>query len=192
MLTAEKRALREKLLRRLDALSDAYIAEAGAKMTALVTSCPVYQGSRALFIYVSTAREPDTAGMIGDALRSGKAVYVPKCLPGGRMKAIRIKSRADLSPGFAGILEPVDGLPEVSPSPGEIDLAIIPCAGAARDGRRLGRGGGYYDRFLAETRAVRFCLCFEKLLSGDIPTAAHDVRMDYIATENEIIRCGGA
>ena len=189
MLT-DKRALRDALLRRAGLLSGEYLAEAGVRMTALVTSCPVYLESRALFIYVSTAREPDTAGILADALRSGKAVYVPKCLPGGQMRAIRIETRDDLNPGFAGILEPSEGLPEASP--GEIDLAIVPCAGAARDGRRLGRGGGYYDRFLAETRAVRFCLCFEKLLSGGIPTDAHDVRMDYAATENEIIRCGGA
>ena len=189
MLT-EKRALRDELLRRLEALSGEYVAEASARMTALVTSCPVYLESRALFIYVSTAREPDTAGILADAWCSGKAVYVPKCLPGGHMRAIRIESRDDLSPGFAGILEPAEGLPEAPP--GEIGLAIVPCVSVARDGRRLGRGGGYYDRFLAETRAVKFCLCFEKLLSGDIPTAAHDVRMDYAATENEIIRCGGA
>lgn len=190
MLTAEKRALRAALARRAEALGGEYIAEAGARMTALVLNSPVYLKSRALFVYVSTAREPDTAGILAEARRSGRAAYVPKCLPGGRMKAVRIESRADLSPGFAGIPEPADGLPEAAP--GELDLIIVPCAGAARDGRRLGRGGGYYDRFLAQTRAVRFCLCFEALLSGDIPAAAHDIRMDYIATENEIIRCGGA
>lgn len=190
MLTADKRALRDQLLRRAGGLSGEYIAEASAKMTALLLRCPVYRESRALFVYVSTAREPDTAGILADAWRSGKAVYVPKCLPGGHMRAVKIESRADLEPGFAGILEPADGLPEALP--GGIDLAIVPCAGVARDGRRLGRGGGYYDRFLAETRAVKLCLCFEKLLSNDIPTAAHDVRMDYIAIENEIIRCGGA
>lgn len=189
MLT-EKRALRDALLRRAEALTGDYIAEASARLTALVTSCPVYRESRALFVYVSTAREPDTAGVIEDAWRSGKAVYVPKCLPGGHMKAVRIESRGDLTPGFAGILEPAEGLPEISP--GGIGLAIVPCVSVTKDGRRLGRGGGYYDRFLAETRAVRLCLCFEKLLSNDIPTAAHDVRMDYAATENEIIRCGGA
>lgn len=189
MLT-EKRALRDKLLRRAEALAGEYIAEASAKMTALVTSCSVYQESRALFIYVSTAREPDTAGVLADALRSGKAVYVPKCLPGGHMRAVRIESRDDLRPGFAGILEPADSLPEADP--GAIDLAIVPCVSVARDGRRLGRGGGYYDRFLADSRAVKLCLCFEQLLSDDIPTAAHDVRMDCAATENEIIRCGGA
>ena len=189
MLT-EKRALRDALLRRAEALSMDYFAEASARMTQLLLRCPVYLESRALFLYVSTAREPDTAGILEDALRAGKAVYVPKCLPGGQMRAIRIESRDDLKPGFAGILEPAEGLPEAAP--GDIDLAIVPCVSVARDGRRLGRGGGYYDRFLADSRAVKLCLCFEKLLSGDIPTAAHDVRMDYAATENEIIRCGGA
>lgn len=190
MLTADKRALRDALLHRAAALSGDYIAEASAHLTALVLRYPVYLESRALFLYVSMAREPDTAGILADALRAGKAVYVPKCLPCGHMKAVRIESRDDLSPGFAGILEPADGLPEAHP--GEIDLAIVPCVSVARDGRRLGRGGGYYDRFLAETRAVKLCLCFDELISGDIPTAAHDIRMDCAATETEIIRCGGA
>lgn len=190
MLTADKRAFRETLLRRAEGLSGEYIAEASAGMTARILRCPVYLESRNLFIYVSTAREPDTAGILEDAFRSSRAVYVPKCLPGGRMLAVRIGSRAELKPGFAGILEPPDGLPEAPP--GELDLAVVPCVSVTRDGRRLGRGGGYYDRFLAQARAVKFCLCFDKLLSGDLPAAAHDVRMDYACTENEIIRCGGA
>lgn len=189
MLSTDKKAFRDALLRRAEALRGEYIAAASARLTGLVLRCPVYLESRSLFIYVSMAREPDTAGILGDALRSGKAVYVPKCLPGGRMRAVKIESRDDLKPGFAGILEPADGLPEASP--GAIGLAVVPCVSVTRDGRRLGRGGGYYDRFLAETEAVRLCLCFEKLLSGDIPTAAHDIRMDYAVTENEIIRCGG-
>ena len=59
-----------------------------------------------------------------------------------------------------------------------------------RKGKRLGHGGGYYDRFLAAGRKpVTLCLCFEALLSDSVPTEPHDVPADYLATEEGIFSC---
>ncbi len=63
------------------------------------------------------------------------------------------------------------------------NMAIIPCAGAAADGRRLGRGGGYYDRFLAQYTGDALLLCRERLLCPDIPQETHDIRVPAVVTE---------
>ena len=67
-----------------------------------------------------------------------------------------------------------------------IDLALVPCMSVTRDGRRLGHGQGYYDRFLAGRPCRTLCLCYEALLCEDVPTDENDVRMDAVVTERGI------
>ena len=64
------------------------------------------------------------------------------------------------------------------------DLILVPCVAAAMDGRRLGHGAGYYDRFLAGRGAKTFCLCFGRLLREDLPAGPEDIRMDAVVTED--------
>ena len=75
--------------------------------------------------------------------------------------------------------------------PEDIDLAIVPCVGAAADGRRLGRGGGYHDRFLARYTGSALLLCREKLLCPDIPREAHDICMPAVITEKGRLGAAG-
>ena len=93
---------------------------------------------------------------------------------------------AVLRPGAYGISEPPDNAPAVPPEC--VDLAIIPCAGAAADGRRLGRGGGYYDRFLAQYKGARLLLCPTATVLNGLPCDAWDARFapEEILTEKGI------
>ena len=91
----------------------------------------------------------------------------------------------DTENGKYGILEPVDTCEKISPK--EIDLALIPCLSCSRDGRRLGYGGGYYDRFLPLcTRAVKLAAAFELQRAAAVPIDSFDVAMDAVATELRI------
>ena len=83
------------------------------------------------------------------------------------------------------------GIPEPCGTPGtkEPDLIVVPCVCASPEGKRLGHGAGYYDRFLSESRAFKMCLCYESLLLSDLPVNETDVRMDMIVTEERLIRC---
>ena len=83
-------------------------------------------------------------------------------------------------PGAYGIPEPSGG---EAVEPRTIDLALIPCMAAARDGTRLGHGAGYYDAFIRNTRMVKWCLCFEALLLNDLPADPWDIAMDAVMTE---------
>lgn len=69
-------------------------------------------------------------------------------------------------------------------------LALVPCLAASRDGVRLGRGGGYYDRFLAHYKGAGLLLCPEALLLDDLPCDDWDARFapENILTEKGILR----
>ena len=172
---------------------------ADAAITAHILSSELYRSAGSVFCYVSMPGEPDTCHILEDALRTGKEVYVPKCLPGGRMLAVRIRSLAELAPGMLSIPEPVGFRDANCAAARQPDLILVPCVSVTREGIRLGHGGGYYDRFLAEAsgqaakndgprRPVTLCLCYEALLAEDLPADVHDVPMDWVVTESGIIR----
>ena len=69
--------------------------------------------------------------------------------------------------------------------PEDIDFAVIPCVAAAFDGRRLGHGAGFYDRYLEKTKCPAAVLCFSPLVTEDIPTESFDVKADMVITDAE-------
>ena len=119
--------------------------------------------------------------LLEQILADGKRLCVPLCTSPGVMECREVPDLAVLRPGAYGISEPPDNAPAVPPEC--VDLAIIPCLGAAADGRRLGRGGGYYDRFLARYTGDALLLCRERLLCPDIPQETHDIRVPAVVTE---------
>lgn len=67
-------------------------------------------------------------------------------------------------------------------APDEIELVIVPAVAYDRKGNRLGRGKGFYDRLLAETRATKIGVGYEFQLLDELPVEPHDVRMDIVIT----------
>ena len=182
-LFQEKKRLRREAAEIISGFSPDALKEAGEKITERVLSSPLYRQAASFFVYVSTDREPDTRAIIEDAWKAGKAVYVPKCYGQGRMDAVRVFGWHDLAPGAYGIPEPV-AVPADRPFP-SIDLAVVPCVRATLDGKRLGHGAGYYDRFLRAHPMPSLCLCFHALLLDDLPTEPWDFPMDAVITEEE-------
>ena len=179
-----KKQLRKETRARLMALPDAYIREANEKIRENLLAWERYRRAKAVFSYVSVGREPDTRRLLSDALAAGKRVYVPQCGENGEMRAARIRGLDQLSPGRLGIPEPMNGAEYARPE--EIDLIVVPCVAASREGGRLGHGAGYYDRFLEKTQADTVCLCYEKIQREDIPMTALDRRMDWLADETGV------
>ena len=125
---------------------------------------PEYRSAGAVFCFVSAGREIDTRPILEQTLADGKMLCVPLCVADGIMELRAIRDLKELFPGAYGILEPPADSPALSPD--QIDLAVIPCVTCSREGRRLGRGGGYYDRFLAHYRGAAVLLCRERLLAA--------------------------
>lgn len=133
--------------------------------------------ARRIFCYVSYGWEPETGELIRALLRLGKEVAVPRCRDDGTMDAILIRSMEDLKPGMYGIPEPAAD--RESCSPGSIDLALVPAMALSPEGKRLGKGGGYYDRYLPKLCCPAWGISF---FECPVPAEEHDVRMDRCFT----------
>lgn len=82
------------------------------------------------------------------------------------------------------ILGPADDAPEAHP-----EVILIPGLGFTESGVRLGRGKGFYDKYLSHYRGVKIGICFSLQLEEMLPSEEHDVNLDYIVTEEKIINC---
>ena len=177
-ISLQKKQLRREIAAKLRALPAEVRAEQSTRIQSAVLASPEYQNADRIFLYIAMPTEPDTRGILARALADGKRVFVPKCLDRGEMLAVRIHGMDDLKPGAYGIPEP-QTLSETA-EPSALDLILVPCVAASPDGRRLGHGAGYYDRFLSRTPAATLCLCFPAALLPFIPTDANDIRMDRV------------
>ena len=181
-LHAEKARVRREVREASAALPESYLRDAGRRIAAAVTALPDWKEAQVIMAYASMPREPDTAEIIREALKDGKTVLLPRCADDRRMEAFPVRDLSELKEGRMGIPEPPDApAGEKIPQP---DLILVPCVAAAMDGRRLGHGAGYYDRFLAGRGAKTFCLCFGRLLREDLPAGPEDIRMDAVVTED--------
>ncbi|MGN0974785.1 MAG: 5-formyltetrahydrofolate cyclo-ligase, partial [Gemmiger sp.] len=164
MTKQQARAAAKALRRTLD------MPALGAQMADRLFALPVWREAQAVFAFASLPDEPDTTPILYRALAEGKCLYLPRCLPGpgGRMETAAVHSPGELRPGRYGIAEPA-GPAAALPHSGT--LMLIPCLAADRQGTRLGRGAGYYDRFLAESRAgdPRLLVCPAALIFDALP-----------------------
>jgi 5-formyltetrahydrofolate cyclo-ligase len=186
-LEERKKALRQEI-KAAAALDEGYTKEADLEIFSHVAGLLEYEQAGTLFCFVGTSGEIDTVPILEDALRKGKRVGVPKCTARGIMEVREIRSLGDLEAGKYGILEPGAEAPVIQPE--EINLAIVPCMSCSHDGRRLGYGGGYYDRYLVRTRAVKAVICRERIMRADIPVEPHDQLMDMVISEHGVRRLG--
>lgn len=185
-LKREKQELRKQIKKKISELSIAYCKSADEKIRKHALALPEYKNAEVVFCYVGTKDEINTTPMLQEILESGRKLGVPKCISKGVMKVYAITSLDDLEEGAYGIMEPKNYCEEIPPQ--KIDLAFVPCVTCNKKGDRLGYGGGFYDRYLSQTDARRVILCREKILLSEIPTEEHDLRMEVVVSEEEIVR----
>ena len=148
----------------------------------------LFRSAETVFTYCSVNDEIDTRAFMRACLDRGKVLCVPRCeKERGIMTARRIHTEAELCPGKYGIPEPPANADCVSSE--KIDLCIVPCLAIDLSGRRLGYGGGYYDRFLRLVSGKTAALCAESRIMQAIPHDAFDVPCDLIYTERRILIC---
>lgn len=184
----EKKLLRSEIRAAEKQLSPAYRCASSASINACLLSLPEYRAAETVFAFVGTAHEIDTAQLLQDALRSGKRLCVPLCTGPGIMELRCLSSLEDLTPGAYGIPEPKASCPAVDDD--EVDFAVIPCLSCDRKGRRLGKGGGFYDRFLSAYRSTAVLVCQERLMREEIPTESHDCVIPLVVTEKGLYEDG--
>ena len=161
-------------------LDPAYREEASRSITGQVLALPEWQRAKTVMAYVSMPAEPDTKELIKAALDDGKTLLLPRCTDRSLMEALPVTDMNTLVPGILGIPEPPAAEGSDVPEP---ELILVPCMAATPNGIRLGHGAGYYDRFLAERRGMKVCLCFRRLLRADLPAEDTDVPVDMVITD---------
>jgi 5-formyltetrahydrofolate cyclo-ligase len=140
-----------------------------------------------LVAYVAQRGEIDPSGVVDAALALGKSVYFPRVVE-SEIQFLEA-SPGDLRPGAYGILEPRDGQP-LSRSQSAV-LFLVPGLAFDHEGRRLGRGGGHYDRTLAlHAYGFRAGLAAETQLSPGLPCDPWDQPVDVVVTERRLVWSG--
>ena len=185
----EKQQLRATIRRLSAQLPFRYREAADRAIARHLLALPEYRSAGAVFCFVSAGREIDTRPILEQTLADGKMLCVPLCVADGIMELRAIRDLEELFPGAYGILEPPADSPALSPD--QIDLAVIPCVTCSREGRRLGRGGGYYDRFLPKLSENCTILAagFDcQLVGSPLPHDATDYRLPEIWTPSQQIR----
>jgi 5-formyltetrahydrofolate cyclo-ligase len=177
---ADKAPLRESFLARRRARPKAARASAAAAVTtALLRGLA---GARTLAAFVPEETEPGYGRLPAAYTQLGARVLLPVVPQEGRQLTWAVDT-GRLGPGRFGLLEPLG--PRLGPTAiGAADVVVVPALAVARDGIRLGRGGGYYDRALAHARpdAVLVALVFDDELVDELPAEAHDRRVTAVVT----------
>lgn len=184
----EKQQLRKRIRAAERELSPAYKARSSAEICAHLAAMPEYQAADTVFCFVGTAREIDTRAFLEDVLRRGKRLCVPLCVGDGLMDLHHITSLEQLRQGAYGILEPAPETPVVPVD--AVDFAVIPCLSCDHAGKRLGQGGGFYDRFLSGYRSAAVLVCREQLIREELPVEPHDCPIPWVMTEKGLYEDG--
>jgi len=183
-LREAKRAMRIAVIEQRDALPPAERAAASQAIAARIVALPEFAAAPSVLLTLPFRSEWDTRLVASAALAADKALLVPRVDPVARVLSLhRIESLTDaVVPGYRGIPEPRAEAPHASPN--DVAFALVPGVAFDGRGRRLGYGGGYYDRLLPllPRAAPRIAGAFEVQLVDTVPAAGHDLAVDMIVT----------
>lgn len=184
-LREAKQILRARIVGLRDALDAGTRTRASAAIAGTVASLESFRRAHTVLLFASFGSEWQTRPVLEGALALGKRVVLPRVDRSARV--LRLQRVADLgrdlAPGVFGIPEP---LPRCETVPhADIDWVLVPGLGFDRAGRRLGYGGGYYDRMLPTlpARAPRVAAAYSIQVVDEVPSAPHDVEVDALVTE---------
>lgn len=180
-ITAEKARLRRQALDWLAALSPPERIAGDESLFRRFLALPQVAATRTILLYHGMDTEPDTVRLLSPLWDMGKQVCLPRCLPGNQMEARLVQRDSTLVRHPYGMLEPGPDCPLIPPD--QIDLVLVPGLAFDRSGGRLGRGGGYYDRWLAGFSGITAALCRDGLLMEAIPRLPHDLGVNLVVTE---------
>ncbi len=186
MTVEPKRAIRAEVRARRRDLGPAARAGASAVICRTVLQQPELTGATAVHVYLSTPQEVDTSLVVATLLLEGVRVIVPVMVE-RRMVAseLAIEDLDDMGADHMGLPVP----PELRPVPdGWWDVVVAPLTAFDRTLARIGQGGGYYDALLAAVPRPAVGVAFACQEVPVVPTEPHDVRLDAVVTELEVVR----
>jgi 5-formyltetrahydrofolate cyclo-ligase len=186
---SDKLIIRRQLKERLAAMPESDRQTKSLAAANFLSASPEFAAARIVMLYLTAAQEIDTAPLALKCWQSGKTVVVPKVSWNQRrMLPVEITSlQTHMTTTGPGVREPVSG----QPMPVNlIDLVIVPGMGFTAKGHRIGRGMGFYDRFLAQPNfiGVSCGYGFEEQVLSELPVLDHDMPLSMLCTDRGIRR----
>ena len=173
----DKKELRKKIRELKRAMTTEQIDSASARLGELFLACPQYKEAKTIYGYLPYNQEVRTVPMLEQAIKDGKRVAVPKCY-GDEMRFIYMDDLTQVENGYANIPEPIADGPVADD---KTALVLMPGMAFTKDGKRMGYGGGFYDKFLErEPNHPTIALCYEFQLLDHLDVEAHDIPVDEV------------
>ena len=173
----DKTVLRREIREKKCAMTEQEIVLRSEKLGALFAASKAYQNAKTIYGYLPYNQEVRTVPMLEQALKDGKRVAVPKVY-GDTMRFIYIDDLSGVAKGYAGIPEPIADGPVAED---ETALVLMPGLAFTKNGDRMGYGGGFYDRFLAqEPNHPTLALCYDFQMVENLPTEEYDIPVDIV------------
>ena len=172
-----KKEMRAYIRSRKRAMTESQIVSASRNLGVLFRQSELYRNAKSIYGYLPYNQEVRTVQMLEQAIRDGKRVAVPKCY-GEEMRFIWMEDLSQVAPGYANIPEPIADGPVADD---ETALVLMPGLAFDPEGRRIGYGGGFYDRFLAnEPDHPTLALCYGFQMVEKLETEAFDIPVDQV------------
>jgi len=188
-----KTALRQQVRERMAGIAPAELQQRGRAIVDRFLAQPEFDQAGTIMMYLSIPPEVDTAAIAIRAWEEGKRVLAPLVdWEQKRMIPVEIGSLSDdVRTDRHGVRVPVDGVPIPI---GDIDLVVVPGIAFDGQGNRLGRGGGYYDRFLShrDYRASSCALAFDEQVVDSVPHDDRDMRVSLLISDTRLLRFSNA
>lgn len=187
-LKKAKRDVRRAMIAARDALGARERHQGSREVAERFLELPEVASARTVMAFWSFGSELDTMPLLEGLLAEGVRIALPR-IENGALEPRSWRPGEPMTGTRFGALEPAAGDPVV---PGEIDIIATPAVAFDRCGRRVGYGGGFYDRFFLRARAdaLRTGVGFRvQLVDADLPAGRFDLRVDVVITEAEIVRC---
>jgi 5-formyltetrahydrofolate cyclo-ligase len=173
----DKQELRRQIRERKRAMTEAEIQAKSERLGQLLRQSEAYRQAKTIYGYLPYNQEVRTVAMLEQAIRDGKRIAVPKCY-GDEMRFLWMEDLSKVEKGYAGIPEPIaDGPVADDPTA----LVLMPGLAFDPEGRRIGYGGGFYDRFLAaEPEHPTLALCYDFQMQSKLETEEFDIPVDTV------------
>ncbi len=179
-LFEEKAALRVKMREALKKMSEESRRRQSASACMNLAGVSAFQGAKTVLLYNALPFECDPAALARLAREAKKRIVYPMCAEGNTLLLYAPRGEGAFVSRSYGILEPDPAFSDAV-SLAEIDFIVVPGLAFDRRGGRLGRGAGYYDRLLRDSRAYKAGFAFFEQLVLRVPMEPFDVKMDCVA-----------
>lgn len=178
-MTFSKKEMRKAYIARLQQLDLHTRMVEQDKLSSMLYDQPEWVSAHTVALTISMPLEINTSPIILHARHKGKKVVVPRTLANHQMEFVELKEDTDFKETEFGVLEPQG---ENVVTPDQIDLMVVPGVAFTLSGKRLGFGGGYYDRYLAHYHGTTMSMALTTQLAeeDEWPTAEYDIPVDRV------------